>query len=143
MKLINLLIVLAAVVLGYQYWSKHHQRSDAGNGATVSATPSRNGFVALPAVVGASPSAVLVIAAENCPEEAAQRADRLAEQLGRERIPVSRLHHTEFDIPSGDAASAGRLMFIMNGELPIVFVNGRAKSNPTIEEVIDEYKGGV
>ena len=28
----------------------------------------------------------------------------------------------------------------MNGELPIVLVNGKAKSNPTLEEVIAEYK---
>lgn len=143
MKLIKLLIVLAAVVLLYQYWNKHHQRNDVGNGVGVSAVESRNGFVALPPVIGASTSSVLVIAAENCPEEAAQRADRLAEQLGRERIPVSRLHRTEFDIPGGDAVVAQRLLSIMNGELPIVFVNGRAKSNPTLEEVIDEYKGGV
>jgi hypothetical protein len=28
----------------------------------------------------------------------------------------------------------------LNGDTPIVFVNGRIKSNPTLEEVLAEYE---
>jgi len=137
MKAIKLFIVLALAVFGYQYWNKHHPAS----GTTVRATSaeSQNGFIALPAVNGASTKAVLIIAAENCPEEAAQRADQLAEQLARDGIPVSRLHDVNFTIQNGDPAAMDRLTSVMNSELPIVFVNGRAKSNPKFEEIVAEY----
>jgi hypothetical protein len=105
---------------------------------------SRHGFVDLPAVTGASPGAVLVIAAENCPEEAAQRADALAHRLRGHGLPVTRLHQVSFEMPGGDAAAAQRVMAVMNAELPIVFVRGKAKSNPSLEEVLAEYRpGGV
>jgi hypothetical protein len=38
-----------------------------------------------------------------------------------------------------DPAIGVRLNSVMNGELPIVFVNGRGKANPTLEEVIAEF----
>jgi hypothetical protein len=34
-----------------------------------------------------------------------------------------------------------RINGIMNGPLPAVFVNGRAKSNPSADEVASEFKG--
>jgi len=138
MNAIKLLIALALAGFGYQYWSKHHQ----GSGLEVDATSARspNGFIALPAVDGASTTAVLIVAAENCPEKAARAADHLAEQLARNGIPVARLHNVKFNIPNADSSVAERVMSVMNGELPIVLVNGRAKSNPKLEEVIAEYK---
>lgn len=141
MNLVKVLIVLAFVGFGYQYWNKHHQDRTATIGA--SSIQSHNGFVDLPAVAGAGTGTVIVIAAENCPEQAAQRADYMAEQLRHDRIPVTRLHSVSFDIQNGDSAIAARVMEIMNGELPIVLVHGKAKSNPTVEEVIDEYRSGV
>ena len=31
-------------------------------------------------------------------------------------------------------------MAVMNGPIPIVYVDGRAKANPTPEEVVAEYR---
>jgi hypothetical protein len=28
---------------------------------------------------------------------------------------------------------------VMNGEVPIVFVNGRVKANPSVDDVVAEY----
>lgn len=138
MNLTKLIIVLCAAGFAYHHWGKQYLGSEQAAGAA--SAPSRNGFVALPAVAGASTKAVLIIAAENCPEEAAQRADRLAEDLARGGVPVSRLHSVSFDIPNGDSSVADRVMSVMNGELPIVFVHGKAKSNPRLEEVFSEYR---
>jgi hypothetical protein len=38
---------------------------------------------------------------------------------------------------------ANRVTSVMNGELPIVFVHGKAKSNPTLDEVAAEYRGAA
>ena len=35
-----------------------------------------------------------------------------------------------------------RMNRIMNGPLPVVFVNGRAKSNPSLDEVVAEFRAG-
>lgn len=139
MSILKLLIALAVVGFAYQYWSKHQGGEKAGSAVVAE---SRNGFTLLPEVTGASRTAVLIMAAEDCPEEAAQRADRLAEDLAREGIPVSRLHDVHFDIPNGDPAVLAQVMSVMNSPLPIVFVRGKAKSNPRFEEVVAEYKGG-
>jgi hypothetical protein len=81
MKIVKLLVVLAVAGFAYQYWSKHDQEGEQAGSTSVAKSP--NGFTPLPAITGANPAAVLIIAAEDCPEEAAQRADRLAEQFAR------------------------------------------------------------
>jgi hypothetical protein len=145
MNFLKLLLVLSAAGFAYKYWHEHRAGAEptAGASATGGAASVR-GFVELPAVSGASANAVLVIAAENCPEEAAQRADQLAYRLRSHGVPVTRLHNVSFDIPNGDPAVAQRLMSVMNGDLPIVFVRGRAKPNPSLDDVLAEYRpGGV
>ena len=138
MNIIKLLIALAVVGLGYQYWTKHHSKSASELSATLAT--SQNGFITLPPVDGGNASVVMIVAAENCPEEDARRADFLADQLASNGIPVARAHNVHFSIQNGDASVAKKVMSVMNGELPIVLVNGRAKSNPRLEEVIAEYK---
>lgn len=138
MNTLKLLVVLALAGFAYQLWNKHHHGRELQ--ASTALAESHNGFVALPPIAGANTAAVLIVAAENCPEEAAQRADRLAEQLSRNGVHVSRLHSVSFNIPNGDSSVADRVMSIMNSDLPIVFVRGKAKSNPTLEEVTAEYK---
>lgn len=140
MNAIKLLIVLGLIGGGYQYWKEHKEAPvETAAGPVVNG----NGFTALPPVDGASTGTVLVVAAENCPSDAAQRADRLADDLSRKGIPVVRTHNANFSLISVDADNSvpERITSIMNGPLPIVFVNGRAKSNPTLEEVVAEYNG--
>jgi hypothetical protein len=139
MSLPKLLIALAVVGFAYHYWSQHRTGGEAGAHESASVGASGNGFVELPPITGADARSVLVIAAEGCPEEAAQRADRLAEQLARAGVPVARMHDVSFNIPNGDPEIAQRVLSVMNGELPIVFVRGKAKSNPTPEQVASEY----
>jgi hypothetical protein len=136
MNIAKLLLILA-VAGGYHYWKTHNEGATPA-GADASIT-SENGFVALPPMEGGNTDAVMVVAAENCPHEDAQRADGLAQALSEQGIPVVRTHNVSFN-QIGSSEEAGRITSIMNGRLPVVFVRGRAKSNPALEEVIAEYK---
>lgn len=96
-------------------------------------------FASIPLPDGMSAQGVVIFAPPNCPSEAAQRARRLMAQLSAERIPYRETSLAEFSsLTSQDEAS--RVMAVMNGPIPIVFVNGRAKANPPPEAVVAEYR---
>jgi len=129
MKIVKLLLLLLAALFAFQYWQANRPATG----------PSPNGFVAMPAMAGSDPKQVVVFAPENCPSEKAQQADDLAQQLASRNIPSVRSHDVSFSSSDMDPAIGVRLNSVMNGELPIVFVNGRGKANPTLEEIIAEY----
>ena len=134
MKIIKLLLFVAVVGVAYQYWTTHQPTT--GPEAVVSA----NGFVALPSLAGADPRQVVVFAPQNCPKESARRSDELAQSLVQRNIPSVRSDNATFTFLSDpDPGIKARLNAVMNGELPIVFVNGKGKANPTLDEVIAEY----
>jgi hypothetical protein len=132
MKVIKLVLFLAVVGVAYQ-WYTHQPKT--GPETLVSA----NGFIALPTLVNADPKQVVVFAPENCPKEDAQRSDALAQQLTQRNIPSVRSHDVSFTSSDPDPGIGARLNAVMNGEFPIVFVKGRGKANPTLDEVIAEY----
>lgn len=140
MNIIRLLIVVGIAGGGYTYWKEHHR-----NPARIQAAAeiSASGFVSLPPVQGHNPRTVFVVAAKNCTREEAQRADFLAEDLSRKGIAVQRIDSVNFsfDGPPDNAAMA-RIDKIMRGPLPIVFYAGRAKSNPSLDDVVAEVRGG-
>ena len=141
MNVIKVLIVLGLAGGGYAYWKHHPSKSQD---AAFPSAGSPGAFVSLPPVDGQRPQTVFVIAAENCPHEDAQRADRLAEDLSRQGIPVERAHQANFRfIGQPDAATVERISAVMEGPLPVVFVNGRAKSNPSLDEVASEFRRAV
>ena len=129
MNVIKLVLMLIVAGLAFQYWQAN--RPTTG--------PSVNGFVALPTLANSSPKQVVVFAPENCPSEKAQQADDFARQLASRNIPSVRTHDVSFSSSDPDPAIGIRLNSVMNGELPIVFVNGKGKANPTLQEVIAEY----
>jgi hypothetical protein len=135
------LILLLALVGGlYHYKYANH----FGGGSSSDSTASEHhGFVQLPQVIGFDESRVMVVAAENCPHEDAQRADRLAEELRDRGIPVSRTHEVNFNPAHIDMAVAQRVPAVMEGALPIVFIHGRAKGNPTLDDVVAEYQAST
>jgi hypothetical protein len=140
MNIIRILLVIGISGGGYTYWKHHHE-----NVVQVASGPaiSENGFASLPPVEGQSSRKVFVVAAQNCPHEEAQRADRLAEDLARNNIPVERTHNVSFSFTSAPESEVmERMSKIMNSPLPIVFVGGRAKSNPSLEEVVAEFQSG-
>ena len=143
MSFIKFLLIVGMLGAAYHYWKKPPHVAP-GPIATVQPGHSGQptGFVAVPPPDGAPANMVMVVAAENCPHEDAQRADRLTAELKGRGIPVQRSHQVSFTINSPDAAVPERISSVMNGQLPIVFINGRAKPNPSLDDVIAEFKSG-
>jgi hypothetical protein len=108
--------------------------------ANDTASISTHGFVSVPQPTGTRTQQVLIFAPEHCPSTEAQAADALAATLASHHIPHQRLHQAEFDSTHTDPDTAARLDSIMRGTLPIVFIGGKAKANPTVAEVIAAYQ---
>jgi hypothetical protein len=135
----RLLVFLAAIGFAYHWWNHR----EAAASATVAEESSPNGFVQAAMPDGVSPNTVVILAPLNCPSDGAQRADNLARALEGQRIPVARSSHYSARSEGFDAerkASLDRAVAVLNGEIPAVFVNGMAKSNPSADEVVAEYR---
>ena len=77
--------LIAAVVLyaGYALWQKHNDRAEA---AALAAITDDRGFIELTPPNGGKRESVIIVAAQNCPHEAAQRADALAREMAERNI---------------------------------------------------------
>jgi hypothetical protein len=131
---IALALVAAAV------WWKH--RDDVPSLAQGIA-PSPSGFVSVVASDGAPDRTVVIFAPIGCPREAAQRADAMASQLQAQGIPHRRSDHFSVNIPNPSAEqqeALRRTSAVLSGEIPAIFIGSSAKSNPTAEEVVAEYR---
>jgi hypothetical protein len=139
MNIIRLLIVVGIAGAGYTYLKQDRCNVvQVGSGAALSA----HGFASLPPVDGQCSRKVYVLAAKNCPGEDAKRADRLAAELSRKGIPVERTNSARFSLSSPlESDVRTRISTIMEGPLPTVFVDGRAKSNPSLDEIVAEFRG--
>jgi hypothetical protein len=133
----KVLIAFALAGLAWLGWQRHNEHLGAAASAAITDSL---GFITLVPPDGTSPAKVLIVAAQNCPKEGARRAENLAQQLAALTIPHSRLSRVAFTPPADDPSFAGRLNTIMNSEVPLVFVNGKVKSNPDLEEVVAEYE---
>lgn len=137
MNVARVILIAGALGTGVHYWNKHESSLAL---ASVMASADENGFIDLPPAQGQRPDTVYVVAAVNCPHEAAQRADQLAKDLGEQGIPVIRTNNVSFSGVGLDQAAVKRLNIVMNGPLPIVFFHGRAKSAPTTDDVKAEFR---
>ena len=138
MGLFRFLLFLAVIGFAAHWWKDRHTSSVAPAEA---ANPS--GFVQAAMPDGAPPNTIVILAPHNCPSDGAQRADSLARELEGRRIPVLRSSNYTASSDGSDAegrASLDRALSILNGEIPAVFVNGMAKANPSVQEVIAEYQ---
>lgn len=107
-------------------------KAKAGDGSS--------GFIAIPMPDGMSSRGVVIFAPRNCPSDAARRAQALGEYLSTRNIAYVRTDAANYDnLASQDEVSS--VMSVMNGPIPVVYVNGKAKSNPTPQEVEAEYRG--
>jgi hypothetical protein len=134
--------VLIAVLLGggVHVWH-HHQRVLVER--DLASVADSNGFVPIATAQAGASNVAIVLAALNCPSAQARRADALAEQLTRLNVPNQRANSYYASITSRDQMPlVNRTNEVLGGEIPIVIINGRAKANPTVEEVRAEYSAG-
>src|SRR5690625_3357786 len=131
-----LVLFIAAFAL-YHVWSTHHLAREMDG---YEMQTGANGFVHLPAAPqGHSAGDVYVVAAENCPEEAARRADGLYEQLVQAGVSVRRTHRVEFEFEQPLPRTAlSTIDEIRNDVLPLVSIGDRGEPNPGFEAVMAE-----
>ena len=133
------MILVFCIVCGvFQYWHKHHQGlKDRKAVATAKAHKSQNGFIQLPRP-DAPDDQVVIFAAVTCSRPVAQHANALARQLESVGVPCHRTQSARFSA-SDMSGPPAPLVEVMEGALPVVFINGWAKNNPTFSEIISEY----
>jgi hypothetical protein len=124
-KLNALIFVVGISYAGYHHWQV-----------------SRQPFLEVPAMENVDPRQVVVFAPENCPSKKARRADDLARQLNAGGIPAIRTHHVSFASSEKSPVLYANLNTVMDGDLPIVFVKGKGKGNPSFDQIQSEYRGG-
>lgn len=98
----------------------------------------------MPVLSGASSQTVIVFAPADCPSDAAQRAEAIMGQLASEGVAAARSSEANFDFDAPpDEVTIKRINAVMTeGEMPVVFVNGKAKGNPSLGEIVVEYRRG-
>ncbi|MFZ9888948.1 MAG: hypothetical protein ACO3JL_15740 [Myxococcota bacterium] len=129
-------LLMASLVGGAAYYAK---RSDDNLFGRRADGESAGVFVSVPQAAGHAPGTVYVVAAQNCTRDAARRADDLSRELIERGITAQRVSQLNFQVEGGVTHDmVEQLNEIMNGPLPIVFVNGRAASNPTFDQVMAE-----
>lgn len=139
MRLLKILLVVGVAAVGYKQWNQYqHNRELAAL-----AQQSPGGFIPVSMPSQAPTGHVYILAPLNCPSPEARRADELAARLHQLGIPVKRGsgYSLQFGEPTEQAiADAKRTSHILEGPIPAVFVNGMGKSNPTLEDVLAEYR---
>jgi hypothetical protein len=102
--------------------------------------PSEQGFRSIPLPDGVSARGIVVFAPKHCTSDAARRTEDLIRHLSRHGVAYARTDSANFNNLASQA-DASRVMSVMNGPVPIVYVNGKAKANPTPQEVVAELRG--
>ena len=139
MNVLKWLFVVGVAACVYHWWQKHH--AEGADGDTQAAQLEKGtGFVPFPRPMGARADAVLIYAPANCPSDMAQRASKLAQQLKELGIPSVQLQEASFDIDGSNPEAMAQIKSVMEGKGPPVIIRGRAKANPTVDDVVAEYR---
>lgn len=137
----RLFFILALIGACYQLISSRMSAPDAApdpKTAVIGPSAGTTGFVSMPLPDNAPANKILVIAPPNCPKAAGVRASSLVSQLRSAGIPCELTGNIRFTVAT--EAEAKRLNSLMNSTLPLVFIRGKARSNPPLADVIAEYR---
>ena len=140
MTLAKWLLIVAMLAAAPSLW-KMHERSVAAH--SLLPMQDSDGFVPIQTAAGTAPDTVVILAAQNCPSAAAQRANSMAKHLSDMGIPNTRANNYSVAINSREQLPLlKQTSLVLGGEIPVVIINGRAKANPTVDEVAAEYRHG-
>ena len=145
MNFFKFLLLVAGVYAAYTWWSKTDleprgtSQQPTSTSGSLSAEPSPNGF--RPTLIPASGGAdrVVIVAPVNCSSKACKTGDSLANALRNQGVKVVRTQNLSF----GKITNAEEMRLAQSAassSLPIVFVGNRVKGNPTLAEVLAEYR---
>lgn len=140
MNVLKTLAAVGLVVGGLVAWDAF--KPEGGLKAVADSVGGRtepSAFAELPLPDGVSAQGVVIFTPQNCPSEAAERARQLMRRLSADGVRYRETSSAQFSSLKSQE-EANRVMAVMNGPIPVVYVNGRAKANPTPEEVLAEYR---
>ncbi|ORF27716.1 hypothetical protein BGI15_02470 [Snodgrassella alvi] len=88
---------------------------------------------------------IIIVAPVNCPSQQAKVADYLVTELNKQNIPATRTNSYNFrqkNIMSEREINQmiKRYQYVRTMTPPLVFVNGKIKSNPSIEAIKKEWE---
>lgn len=123
-----------------QLWHVH-QRSVIDR--ELLATADGNGFVSVATAAGSAADMAVILAPLNCSSAQAKRADAMAAQLEQRGIPNTRASNYSVTVHNPELMPLlKRTEAVLDGEIPIVIINGMAKANPSVDEVVSEFRRG-
>lgn len=130
MQYFKLLITVSLLALGLNHFN---QFSRAGN----------QGFVpvSMPLEAAQNPGKVLIygLSAQECNRRYGPAVQQIVNQLESRKIPYQvtlSIHYS----PASAQTNFAQLEQATNGDMPMVFVNGKVKVKPTGEEIAAEYR---
>jgi hypothetical protein len=121
-------LILVGLLAWGGYFLKHRMHPEA--------SASAQGFVEVPWIDGAQRGQVLLIGPP-CADKQREMNATIASLAG-EGIPARSTSSFRFANSTTKKIAASRDVF--EGDVPIVFINGKAKSKPTTQEIIAEYR---
>ena len=129
-------------------WGAHHWWAGSGGfeGLMAEATPKKRGggFVDVLPPDGFPPRAVVIMAPEDCPSDAAQRAESLYAKLQQAGVRVEKRSSFELSASPGSGpevrAQFDATIRLANSAVPVVFIGKSGASNPDFEAVLAEYR---
>jgi hypothetical protein len=133
-------LILAASVVGggVHVWHAHEQTIATRQ---LQASGDAYGFVRVLAANGAPQNTAIILAALNCPSAQAKRADALAARLDELGIPNRRANnYAVANVTRDQAPMIKQTSAVLGGEIPVVIINGKGKANPSIDDVVSEYR---
>jgi hypothetical protein len=143
-------LLICAGVCAYQSYGYLEEREARMNYLAFEASEPKNrpasqcGFRDVLQIDGVNPLVITVLMPCGCPLEAGQRGRALVEKIKAANIPVTASSEVHASISARSKAELDvkmRMMSsVMNGDTPIVLYKGRAKNNPTFEDVLAEYR---
>jgi hypothetical protein len=138
MNLLKVAAVLLLILVATAIWRSGMFNRTAHETDVTTVHASTNGFTFIPMPDGMPPRGIVIFAPQNCPSDAAQRARKLADYLSTHHLAYANSSSANYSNLSSQA-EVNQVTAVMNGKIPIVYVNGKAKANPTPEEVVAEF----
>jgi hypothetical protein len=134
----KLLLIVGLIALAHQVWTSE-QRARVERNALLHANS--NGFIDVLMPDAAPPHTVLVFAPVHCPSNDAQRADAMSKELTKMGIPnIRAANYFASSLTRDQIDLINRTYVVLGGAVPTVMIDGKGKANPTVEEVVAEYR---
>ncbi len=137
MNLLKYLFFAGLAFIAFTIYAKYSKQANAG--AAVGPLVSAAGFTVMPPNDLPNDKAVIV-ALPDCSKEEAKRAHDLDFQLMQAGIPRVLRADVTFEF-SSKVEEIRQNRYLNTVARPFVFVRGKLKGNPTVMEVVAEYRG--